>query len=344
MSFHCIICSNHTCRCAGLIVVIVIGVANLIDCDQADHKFHRVSNKRSWVKHEIEGYKLGECGKYEWPQVNRTRALQSSNNRSSQDSTEIRFANKRLTHGQVTKLKQFPSYVRIEFFNSSTPDLISVCGGTVVAIDLIITAAHCIKRTHNTAKVIAGIIRTNYDSDGESTGQQQIYVRNICFHKDYVPADIGQALKSMRDIAVLQLEEKLQFNDAVQPACLPLDPTPTNPQLYTIGMGQTARNHPSESLNYVAVVDDPLCESIYDTGWDSCYSPTPTGEICYGDSGSGLMNIDENRQYLVGVTSSNIVEECEQNRQTPGIYADIYKERFEVKRMLNYCYEKMEST
>lgn len=327
-------------------ILFLFAIFNLSLCTKLDHKFRRVSNRNTWFNHEIEGLQSSHCGKYQWPHDKRSDMISPNHEQLSRGvsfnmSGSDPVAIKRLSHGSESRLKQFPSFVRIELYNS-TSDIGTVCGGTIVARDIVITAAHCIKDVHNTARITAGIVNMNSDLDGTFIYRQQVYALNICLHKDYKPLEFGELMISMRDIAVIQLASKLNLTDSVQPACLPSEPIENNHHLYTIGMGQVADNESSESLNYVAVVEDDDCEFQVDITWDSCYAPSPWGEFCFGDSGSGLILIKGDRQYLVGITSSNVREECGDYRRTPGNYADLYKERFEIRRMLHYCYERID--
>lgn len=340
----------------GLIILLFLsqnerylGVDSLRD-NIIRHRLYKREPLNLWYPHDIEALQTGNCGHYEWSSVNETATkIESRVDEINSNFVEPSLrASKRITHGTHSKLKQFPSHVRLEFSNSNSPEktLYVLCGGTLVARDQVITAAHCIAAGTNIGHVKAGLVDIG---DSKSINTQQAMVKSVCWHKDYVPLEdlIFQRLFA-HDFVVLQLDRKLDWTETVQPACL-MDGQPEfADKLYTLGMGRINPKETSRNLDSLEV-EKVACSHNHEL-WISCYRSKTIGESCQGDSGSPLIAIKGNRQYLAGVTSVKVTDDlddelqnCALNGQKPIIYSDIFKERLEVTRMLQYCYEPDDS-
>ncbi|MFT7838370.1 serine protease [Saccharothrix sp. BKS2] len=186
------------------------------------------------------------------------------------------------------------------------------CGGTLVAPDKVVTAAHCaVNMTPRNARVVVG------REDKESRQGRVVRLNEVWVHPDYVAADRGA------DVAVLTLRERVPN----QP--LPLA-GPEDDELYApgtealvLGWGRTSeQGAPSRYLlaASVPVMSDEDCEAAYfqyDAGEMTC-AGFPEGGIdtCQGDSGGPMVAGGK----LIGVTSWG--EGCAR-RGKPGVYGRI---------------------
>ncbi|XP_065364091.1 lectizyme-like [Calliphora vicina] len=108
-----------------------------------------------------------------------------------------------------------------------TPNHSHSCGGTIIAKDWILTAAHCISNPIGMA-VVAGLHdRTNLDEQSQSR-----VVDWGKIHEKYT-GGVGPY-----DIAILHLSEPLQYNEFVQPASLPAVEEIHSGEIHLYGWGQ----------------------------------------------------------------------------------------------------------
>ena len=90
------------------------------------------------------------------------------------------------------------------------------CGGSVIETNLVLTAAHCMKYWQSHPMRI--IFGTSYPrNDGPDRTERKI--AKVLTHRLYNPGE------SYYDVAVLVLDEELEFNDRIRKVCLPTEAT-----------------------------------------------------------------------------------------------------------------------
>ncbi|XP_029027055.1 transmembrane protease serine 13a isoform X2 [Betta splendens] len=225
----------------------------------------------------------------------------------------------RIIGGAPSQLGQWPWQVSLHFRGSH------VCGGVLVSVDFVVTAAHCFPRN-----VVGALSPENW----------RVYVGFISLAKLPLPYSVKSILlpdnynnkTNDMDIALLRLTSPVNLNENLQPVCLPTfdQPLPPGTKCWTSGFGTTVEgsNIVSKYLMDVSVsiIDTPTCNKPQVYGGAVTPNMVCAGEMqggkdsCQGDSGGPLVCLRNSRWFLVGVTSWGVG--CgEKNR--PGVYTRV---------------------
>ncbi|KAI1903866.1 hypothetical protein AGOR_G00031630 [Albula goreensis] len=237
----------------------------------------------------------------------------------------------RIIGGSVAQLGQWPWQVSLHFYRSHT------CGGSLVAPDFVVTAAHCFPR-----KTTASLVPSNWLVYGGVVSQGDLpspyYVEKIILNESYDP-DTNDY-----DIALLKLRKPVQFSSSVQPVCLPSFGLtfPSETTCWTSGFGTTEEGAESGSRYLmevsVSIIDTQRCNrnDVYQGRVSKnmlCAGDLSGGkDSCQGDSGGPLVCESGGRWYLTGVTSWGVG--CGRSNR-PGVYSN-------VNRLLPWIYSKMQ--
>ena len=87
-----------------------------------------------------------------------------------------------------------------------------MCGGSLITDRHVLTAAHC---AINPELVIVRLGEHEIGNDEDGADPIDVAIQDVKIHKEYNPRNYDN------DIAILTLEEAVDFNEAVSPICLP---------------------------------------------------------------------------------------------------------------------------
>ena len=210
-----------------------------------------------------------------------------------------------------------------------------ICGASIVDNKWVITAAHCIKEagfpfdSKNPGEkwsVVVGMDKLDNSQLEKTNAGKRIFLEKIKIHDSYKFEYITNS-----DIALLKLDEALEYNDFIQPIGFPDDHEPQNGnRCHVTGWGFTSANGTELSYNLketeVKIIDFATCieiEVLYrlNIGSDHmCAGNLDLGfPLCGGFSGGPLScKKPDGSFYLAGVSTFGFSDCLEPGH--PGIF------------------------
>ncbi|MFZ9848122.1 MAG: S1 family serine peptidase, partial [Flavobacteriales bacterium] len=207
------------------------------------------------------------------------------------------FGQTKIVGGQNSDISQFPYQVSLQ----STEDSSHFCGGSIIADDWIITAAHCL--VNNTAadiQIMAGV-----SNQSDIINAQVITVTDIFMH-DFDPNTISN------DIALIKLSNKLNLNNNVKiiPLVTKIDEAngALNPGVISTvsGWGNIDDLNPTfpdalQSVDIPIVDNDDALTTNPDVSAQNLVAFVLGKDACQGDSGGPLVDTVNGTKKLAGL-------------------------------------------
>jgi secreted trypsin-like serine protease len=212
-----------------------------------------------------------------------------------------------------------------------------LCGASIVDNKWVITAAHCIVESGfffdaeapgDDWSVVVGMDKLQNEQLGKQNEGTRIYLDKIKVHPTYKFNYITHA-----DIALLKLAETLEYNEYIQPICMPDGKEPAHGDMchitgwgFTSGTGDELSYHLKEAQ--IPVVDFGECRNVevwyrlLNSEVHMCAGDRARGGVdsCGGDSGGPLScQRPDGSFFLAGVTSFGF-SDCGKKGHV-GIYA-----------------------
>lgn len=179
----------------------------------------------------------------------------------------------RIAGGYPANPGEFPSYVKLVVdigYNRAF-----LCGGTIISEWLILTAGHCVENVSQ----IKGI-RLFFGHTKKNTGTT-MEARSFCLPKEYVDFE-----RSDFDMALVVVGKPIEFNELVQPACLPSFDIDSRTQAHVVGYGMMNRSKKKpDELQVLPVRRENLC-FVRRGSSKICFKsndPNNMGDVCQGE-------------------------------------------------------------
>ncbi|XP_023388419.1 chymotrypsin-C [Pteropus vampyrus] len=181
----------------------------------------------------------------------------------------------RVVGGDNARPHSWPWQISLQYLKNDTWR--HTCGGTLIASNYVLTAAHCISNTL-TYRVALG---KNNLAVADEEGSLYVGVDTIFVHEKWN----SFLLRHGNDIALIKLAESVELSDTIQVACLPAEGSllPQNYSCYVTGWGLLWTNGPiADELQQglQPVVDHSTC-----TQWDWWGALVRNTMVCAGGDG-----------------------------------------------------------
>lgn len=236
----------------------------------------------------------------------------------------------RIVGGWETNITHFPHQVSLQMGTRH------ICGGSVIAPNVILTAAHCVLKPEEPQLYAIRAGSTIWSSGGSF-----VRVRQIIPH-----AQFNKPTHMNNDIAMLVLHKALVYDRTIQPIPLvvPTDKVSAQAQLFVSGWGSTSVEQviTEPRLHYTAVVqmDRKSCTQNYFGAGAVTNSMFCAGsksglgdrDSCMGDSGGPLVTKVADRFKILGIVSWGLG--CA-NAQYPGVYTSVAAHNAWITQTLN---------
>ncbi|KAF0762508.1 Uncharacterized protein FWK35_00006322 [Aphis craccivora] len=227
-----------------------------------------------------------------------------------------------IDNGKTAHVGTAPWNVGIYRFNEDNSIYDLICGGSIIAPNLVVSAAHCFWQED----MISNIISINDDLYKIAVGKynrdltvidndftQIMNVQTIYLKEDYY----GYNRFYSDDIAVIVLKNRISISSGVAPVCVDWSSkynVQNGDQGKIVGWGKTEKDTLSPILLEATLpyIDHNSCRSMYTNGFQifvtidkfCAGSPLVSGPgVCEGDSGSGLTFLHSGFYYLTGIVS-----------------------------------------
>ncbi|KAK9505027.1 hypothetical protein O3M35_009178 [Rhynocoris fuscipes] len=226
---------------------------------------------------------------------------------------------KRIVGGSEASVNEYPFVALLMLTRRKFP----FCGGSIITPYHVLTAAHC---TFPFYGIQLSVVIGEHDlsTEKETPHTRIIDVERTFDHPKY------DGKSNIFDISVLKLKEKIEFNDAVGPVCMPnfRNRNLMDEYVKVMGWGNLRTNGSSSKVLLkvdLKVIDLEICKTIYnsidtDNPFQIC-TWAKDKDSCQGDSGGPLVWVDPTTKRFTQVALVSYGRECAST--DPAVNSDV---------------------
>jgi len=282
--------------------------------------------------------------KYDFDKCGQTREMSTSVNPKSlklKISTSVQ---------NTLRTAEYPWLVRIESRSNLYSRTVTLCSGTLIHPQWIVTAAHCLidsqrDRPYSTSGV--NIFMGNYN---RMTTSRTELVEKPAFYIIHPKFQISRLSPApIHDLALIRLAKPVPLSSSINIACLPEsgDQLRAGTLAFTAGWGHsspssTATNEPRKAR--IKIAPSSCRQLMIKPGLHICGRNERGNNICSGDSGSGLLvraGVKSNngtstiwKWHIFGVASYGL-DECSPDVNHDNAFASIANDVVWIREMMN---------
>ncbi|ORX68095.1 trypsin-like serine protease [Linderina pennispora] len=222
-------------------------------------------------------------------------------------TAESHYGNARVTNGTLVASGEAPYFVRLKIITS--PFAKRLCGGTLVNNSTVITAAHCIRNSDDTA---VATTLTTFIYYGNNDSAKQYVTRATSIH---VPPSYD-SVEVRHDIAVIKIPPLEFVKGKVEFLSIYNGDIPPHSEMRVFGWGLTTTHGSSRDIasslltNYVYISEPKECQWV-ESRYTDANGPLICAnnhyhigaDVCSGDSGVGTIIYVEGAPYMAGIVS-----------------------------------------
>ncbi|XP_047454013.1 suppressor of tumorigenicity 14 protein homolog [Mugil cephalus] len=238
----------------------------------------------------------------------------------------------RIVGGQNAEVGEWPWQVSLHFLTYG-----HVCGASIISDRWLLSASHCFVTSDPQNHISSNwITYSGMQDQYKQEGVQRRNIKRIISHEDY------NRMTFDYDIALLELEEPLEFTNTIQPICLPAPSHvfPAGMACWVTGWGALREGGQKAQVLQkasVKIINDTVCNVVTEgqvTSRMLCSGFLAGGvDACQGDSGGPLVCFEESGKWFqAGIVSWG--EGCAR-RNKPGVYSRVTKLREWIKSKTN---------